>query len=71
MQLTYSITDLTDFESDAVTVDLEKEQALGFALRVARAMLRELPQLRSRGMCVAVYDIEGVPISIVPLDPVQ
>jgi hypothetical protein len=69
---TYSITDLTSYKSETLEVALErKEQALAFLAHLARELPNRMPDLNRRGLCVAVYDGEGDPISIVPLDPIQ
>ena len=38
---------------------------------MAREMVEQRSDLISKGMCVTVYDGEGEPISIVPIDPVH
>jgi hypothetical protein len=67
----YSISDLATFESDAVRVEVEEHQARLFGVRMAHDLLKVIPDLASRGMCVVVYDIDKRPVSIVPLDPIQ
>lgn len=71
MRFTYSITDLTTYESDALAIELDEREARLFGVRMAQALLTAMPDLTSRGICKAVYDDEGQPISIVPLDPIQ
>jgi hypothetical protein len=72
MQLfTLSITDLTTFESVPYEEWAEKENLLEVGNRFARAMLAANPDLRHRGMCVAVYDETGMPVSVMPLDTLQ
>jgi hypothetical protein len=69
---TYSVTDLNSYASEPFEIALErKEDALGFVSYMARELLNRLPVLAQRGMCIAVYDSKGSPVSFVPLDPVQ
>jgi hypothetical protein len=72
MQLfTFSITDLTTFESDPHQEWAEKEDLYEIGNRFARSMLAANPDFRHRGMCVAIYDEAGVPVSVMPLDTLQ
>lgn len=72
MQLfTLSITDLTTFESAPHEEWAEKEDLLKIGHRFARAMLGANPDFRHRGMCVAIYDEAGMPVSVMPLDTLQ
>lgn len=71
MRFIYSITDLTTYESDALAIDLNEREARLFGVRMAQALLTAMPDLTGLGICIAVYDDEGQPISIVPLDPMQ
>jgi hypothetical protein len=72
MQLfTFSITDLTTFESVPHEEWLEKEDLPEVGNRFARAMLAANPDFRHRGMCVAIYDEAGITVSVMPLDPLQ
>jgi hypothetical protein len=65
---TYSVTDLTSYESPPFEVALETDEAARFASSMARELLAAMPHLSLQGMCVAVYDSNGV---IIPLDPVH
>jgi hypothetical protein len=72
MQLfTFSITDLTTFESVPYEEWAEKEDLSEVGNRFARAMLAANPDFRHRGMCLAIYDEAGMPVSVMPLDPLQ
>jgi hypothetical protein len=71
MRYNCSITDLATFESDSVTIELEERVARIFAVRMAHDLLKLMPELASRGLCMVVYDIDDQPVSIVPLDTVQ
>lgn len=69
---TFILTDLTEFESEPIKMELETdEEAVIYGTRVAREMVEQRSDLISKGMCVTVYDGEGEPISIVPIDPVH
>jgi hypothetical protein len=72
MQLfTLSITDLTTFESVPHQEWAEKEDLFEIGNRFGRAMLAANPDFRHRGMCVAIYDEAGMPVSVMPLDTLQ
>jgi hypothetical protein len=71
MWYNYCITDFATFESEAVAVELDEHEARMFGVRMAHDLLKAMPDLTSRGMCVVVYDINEQPVSIVPLDPIQ
>jgi hypothetical protein len=68
---TYSVTDLTSYESPPFEVALETDEAARFASSMARELLAAMPHLSLQGMCVAAYDSNGDPVSIIPLDPVH
>jgi hypothetical protein len=68
---TFSITDLTTFESVPHEEWAERENLLEVGNRFARTMLAANPDFRHRGMCVAIYDEAGMTISVMPLDPLQ
>jgi hypothetical protein len=68
---TYSVTDLTSYESSPFEIALDTDRAAQFAARMARELLVAMPYLRLQGLCIAVYNANGDPISIIPLDPVQ
>jgi hypothetical protein len=67
----YSVTDLAEYESPAVDIVLEQDEATAFGLVIAKEMLKSTPGLTCRGMCIVLYDSKGVPISLFPLDPIQ
>lgn len=68
----YIVTDLTEFESEPIEVELASDaEAVSYGTRMAREMLAQMPDLSDRGMCVTVYDGQGEQISIVPIDPVN
>jgi hypothetical protein len=67
---TYNITDLTDFDSEPIEIVLEGEPR-EFAALLANKVLSNRPDLSCLGVCIAVYDEQGDPAAIVPLDKVQ
>jgi hypothetical protein len=72
MQLfSFSITDLTTFESVPYQEWVEMEDLPDVGKRFARTMLAANPDFRHRGMCVAIYDEAGKAVSVMPLDPLQ
>ena len=70
-RFTYSVTDLADYESEPVTIEMEAEEAIAFAVQMAREVRQSEPLLELKGMCVALFDSKGKPLSIVPLDTVH
>jgi hypothetical protein len=70
-RFTFSITDLTTFESVPHVEWAEKEDLLEIGTRFARSMLAANPDFHHRGMCVAIYDDAGIPVSVMPLDTLQ
>ena len=63
---TFILTDLIDFESEPIKIELEsKEEAGTYVVNVASEMLRQMPDLRSRGMCILIRDDSGKTVSIV------
>jgi len=71
LPFTYSVTDLTDYESAAFEIFLDREDAIAFGARMARELLEAVPDLSRKGMCIAVYDPQDRAVSVVPLDPVS
>lgn len=67
----YSISDLDAYESEAIQVDLDAQEVLDYGSRVARQVLTTMPHLKHKGLCVVMYDTDGIPISILPIDPIQ
>jgi hypothetical protein len=67
----FSITDLTTFESVPYEEWVEMEDLPDVGKRFARTMLAANPDFRHRGMCVAIYDEAGKAVSVMPLDPLQ
>jgi len=50
---------------------LDEAKFASFVAATARDLIEAMPELALQGMCVALYDENGTPISIVPLDPIQ
>jgi len=70
-RFSYSVSDLADYESEPVTIEMEAEEAIAFAVQMAREVRQSEPLLELKGMCVALFDSKGKPLSIVPLDTVH
>ena len=68
----YSITDLSHYESDLIEVTWESEdEAVDFGGAIAREMLERMPELARRGWSVSVYDGQRRLVSIVPIAAVS
>jgi len=65
---TYSFSDLDQFETEAIEIELASNEVPDFGARVAEAVAEQVPDLRYLGMCVVLYDPQGNPIQIAPLD---
>lgn len=64
----YSITDLSQYESDLIELPWESEhQAVSFGSEIAREMLERMPELAVRGWSVSVYDSRRKLVSVVPI----
>jgi hypothetical protein len=68
---TYSISNLTEFESDLAQIILDREEAQEFASVLAQEILAEMPELSGKGMCLVVYDDDGNAIAHAPLARLQ
>jgi hypothetical protein len=44
---------------------------MSFSQRLAKGVIKDMPDLEHKGMCLVVYDGKGKPISITPLDTLQ
>ncbi|WP_275172663.1 hypothetical protein [Bradyrhizobium sp. CSS354] len=64
---TYSISNLTEFESDLAPIILDRDEAQEFASVLAQEILAEMPELSCKGMCIVVYDEDGNAIAHAPL----
>jgi hypothetical protein len=72
MQLyTFNITDLTTYDSPAFEEWMNFDDVGAFARDIADRLLQRIPELERRGLCIAVYDQEGISVSLAPLDSVQ
>lgn len=68
---TYNFTDLLAFTSPSMEMWLAPGELIQFASVVAQDMLSAHPDLVDKGMCVAVYNAAGTPVSIVPVGMVH
>jgi hypothetical protein len=72
MQLyTFNITDLTTFDSPSFEEWLNHDDVGPFARHMAHRLIGRIPELERRGLCIAVYDQDGISVTLAPLDPVQ
>jgi hypothetical protein len=67
----YKFTDLLDFSSPSMEMLLAPAEITEFASTLAQRMLAAQPDLVDKGICVAVYDSGGTPVSMVPLGTVH
>lgn len=68
----YSITDLSHYESDLIEVTWESEdEAVDFGSAIAGEMLERMPELARKGWSVTVYDSQRRLLSIVPIGAVS
>jgi hypothetical protein len=68
----YSITDLSHYESDLIEVTWESDdEAVSFGGEIAREMLERMPELARRGWSVSVYDSRRRLVSVVPIGAVS
>ena len=65
---TVTITDLTEFDSAPCEEWLERDAVPKYAKGLANGVRREMPDLLNHGMCIAIYDEEGLVITVAPLD---
>jgi hypothetical protein len=66
----YKFTDLFDFSSPSMEMWLAPTELSDSSI-LARQMLAAHPVLVDKGMCVAVYNSGGLPVSGVPLGTVH
>ena len=72
MQLfTYNFTNFLDYSSPSMEMWLAPHELSQFASVIAQDMISAVPSLVHKGMCVAVYDGDGVAVSMAPLDAVH
>ena len=65
---TFILTHLIDFEAEPIKIELVSEEEAGtYGAKVASEMLRQMPDLRSRGICILIRNHSGKTVSIVPL----
>jgi hypothetical protein len=67
----YQFTDLFDYNYPSMEMWLAPTELLEFGNIVAQHMRTAYPDLVDKGICVAVYNSGGIPISMVPLGTVH
>lgn len=55
-KFSYNVTNLIDYESELIDVELNDGDAREFAVLVANQLLSDRPDLTHRGMAIAIYD---------------
>jgi hypothetical protein len=68
---TYNFTDFVEFTSPSMEMLLAPHELFQFAGVVAQEMLFAVPDLVHKGLCVAIYDVNGTAVSIAPLGTVH
>jgi hypothetical protein len=63
----YSLTDLDQYETEAIEIALPSEEIFDFGATLAREVATSMPDLKYKGMCVVLYDHRGSALSIVPI----
>jgi hypothetical protein len=68
---TFNVTDLSTYDSPAFEEWLNRDDVGPFARNIAHRLVERIPELERLGLCIAVYDQDGISVSLAPLDPVQ
>jgi hypothetical protein len=68
---TFNVTDLMSVESPSLEITLDETDVQHFTETLATDLIDALRGQDLKGLCVALYDETGDPVSIVPLDTVQ
>jgi hypothetical protein len=68
---TYNFTDFASWGSPCLEMWLAEHELGQFGQTIAHDMVTSNPDLLHKGLCVAIYDREGKPVSISPLDTVH
>jgi hypothetical protein len=72
MQLyTFNVTDLTTYDSPILEEWLDQEEVGLFAKNMAHLLVETMPGLGRRGLCVAVFDEDGISVTLAPLDAIH
>jgi hypothetical protein len=72
MQLfTYNFTNFMNYTSPSLEMWLAAHELPEFATMLVEEMLLAQPELAHRGMCVAIYDGDGIVVTTAPLDRVH
>ena len=70
-QYSFSVTDLTDFDSSAGSFQLTDDEAIEFGKEYAARLLDEQPEIRHQGLCIVAFDSAGQARFIQPIDTVH
>jgi hypothetical protein len=70
-QYSFSVTDLTDFDSSAGSFQLTDDEAIEFGKEYAARLLDEQPEIRHQGLCIVAFDQTGHARFIQPIDTVH
>lgn len=70
-QYSFSVTDLTNFDSSAGSFELTDDEAIEFGKEYAAKLLDAQPEIRNQGLCVVAFDQSGQPRFIQPIDTVH
>jgi hypothetical protein len=63
----YKFTDLFAFNSPSMSMWLAPSEVVEFATIIAQDMFYAHPDISGSGMCVAVSNLEGALVSVVPV----
>ena len=70
-QYSFSVTDLTNFDSSAGSFQLTDDEAMQFGRDYAAKLLDAQPEIRNQGLCIVAFDQSGQARFIQPLDTVH
>jgi hypothetical protein len=70
-QYSFSVTDLTNFDSSAGSFQLTEDEAMQFGRDYAAKLLDAQPEIRNQGLCIVAFDQSGQARFIQPLDTVH
>jgi hypothetical protein len=70
-QYSFSVTDLTNFDSSAGSFQLTEDEVVEFGREYAARLLDEQPEIRHQGLCIVAFDAAGHARFIQPIDTVH
>jgi hypothetical protein len=70
-QYSFSVTDLTNFDSSAGSFELTDDEAMQFGKDYAARLLDAQPEIRNQGLCIVAFDQSGHARFIQPIDTVH